>query len=94
MLHRLTFRRTEEGCLHIVAHPDPAEQGSPVMVVDHADPAVFATALGLAGTSTEAESTLSVVAQQAWERHGLEVCCEAVDLMTGQMDSLGFRPKD
>jgi hypothetical protein len=94
MLHRLTFRRTEEGCLHIVAHPDQAGQGSPIMVVDHADPTVFAAALGLAGTSTDAESTLSVVAQQAWEHHGLEVCCEAVDLMTDQMESLGFRPKN
>jgi hypothetical protein len=93
MSFRLTFRRTEKECLHVVAHPDPPTQGTPAMIVDFADPTAFTTAVGLAGVGTEFESTLSVAAEEAWKNHGIEVCCEAVALMTGQLDSLGFRPK-
>ena len=93
MSFRLTFRRTEEECLHVVAHPDPSDPSAHVMVGEHADPTVFTTALGRAGVSTEFESSLSLAAEQAWKNQGLEVCCEAVDLMAGQLDSLGFRPK-
>jgi hypothetical protein len=63
------------------------------MIVDFADPTGFTTALGLAGVATEFESTLSVAAEEAWKNRGIEVCCETVALMTGQLDSLGFRPK-
>lgn len=38
MLFRLTFRRTKEDCLHVVAHPDSSRQGAHVLVADHTDP--------------------------------------------------------
>ncbi len=93
MSFRLTFRKTEKERLHVVAHPDPSGPGAHAMVVEHADPTVFTSALGQTGVSTEFESSLSIAAQQAWNNQGMEVCCEAVDLMAGQLDSLGFRAK-
>lgn len=87
----LTFRRKEKDCLHVIAHPASSRPAEPVMVDDHADPTVFTTALGLAGVSTEFESTLSVAAEEAWRTQGVEVCCEAIDLMAGQLENLSFR---
>jgi len=89
-----TFRRTKEDCLHVVAHPDSSRQRAHMMAADHTDPTVFTTALGLAGVSTESESTLSFAAQEAWRNRGLEVCCEAIDLMPGQVETLSFRPTE
>jgi hypothetical protein len=93
MSYRLTFRKTEKERLHVVAHPDPSGPGGHVMLVEHADPTAFTGALGRAGVNTEFESSLSIAAEQAWKNDGVEVCCESVELMAGQLDSLGFRPK-
>jgi hypothetical protein len=94
LAYRLSFRRTEDECLHVVAHPDPSKYDAEILTVDHADPTVFITALGAAGVSTEFETNLSIAAESAWMNHGIEVCCEAAELMDGQLKGIGFRPRD
>jgi hypothetical protein len=92
MLYRLTFRKTDDNCLHVTAYPDKQVEDSHLLVGDHVDPTVFNAALGLAGVSTESESDLAVAAEKAWKSPGLDVCCEAADLMDGQLHTLGLRP--
>jgi hypothetical protein len=92
MLYRVTFLRTAVNCLHMVAHPDKGAKNPQVLVAEHEDPTVFATALRRAGVSTAIESELGVAAGRAWDKPKIDVCCEAADLMSGQLETLGFRP--
>ena len=92
MLYRRTFRKTDDNFLRVTAHPAKQPKVSHVLVVDHVDPSVFNTALGLAGVNTESESELAIAAEQAWGSPGIEVCCEVADLMSGQLDVLGLQP--
>jgi hypothetical protein len=89
MAFRLTFRKDQE-FLQVTAHPDASMENRQTLITEHADPTVFATALGIAGVSTAPESTLAAAAEQAWESPGIEICCEAADLTPGQLNSLGF----
>jgi hypothetical protein len=90
MLYRITFRKTDDNHLHIAAHPGKNAEDQHVLVGDYENPVLFARALGLAGVSSATECQLAIAAEMAWDRHRVEICCEAADFMDGELETLNF----
>jgi hypothetical protein len=56
----------------------------------HLNPDVLAVASRPVGVSEHDVLDLKSIAEQAWEEEGLDVCCEAIELDSEQIKSLGF----
>jgi hypothetical protein len=86
MIYRLAFRKTKDAYLKITA----SAKGTPVLVAIHLDPHVLTVAARLAGVGEQDVHELSSTGSKAWVADGLDVCCEAIDLDSDQIKSLGF----
>jgi hypothetical protein len=86
VIYRLAFIKTKDGYLKITA----SAKGSPVLVAIHLNPHVLNVAARLAGIGEQDIHELSSTASKAWVEESLDVCCEAIDLDSEQIKSLGF----
>jgi hypothetical protein len=86
MIYRLAFMKTEDAYLKITA----SAKGTPVLVALHLNPQVLTVAARLAEVSEQDVHDLGSTASKAWAEEGLDVCCEAIELDSDQIKSLGF----
>jgi len=86
MISRLAFRKTTDDYLKVTA----SAKGTPALVAIHLNPHVLAAAARIVGISDDNIQELSSTASKAWAEEGLDVCCEAIELNSEQIEILGF----
>jgi hypothetical protein len=86
MTYRLAFRKTTDGYLKLMT----SAKGTPALVAIHLNPHVLASAARIAGVSDNDIQELSSTASKACAEEGLDVCCEAIELNSEQIEILGF----
>jgi hypothetical protein len=86
MIFRLAFVKTQDAYLKVTA----SARGAPVLVAIHLNPHTFAIAARLAGVKEQDTHELGNAASKAWEETGMDVCCEAIELDSDQLTTMGF----
>ncbi len=86
MIYRLAFMRTQDAYLKVTA----SAKGTPQFVAIHLNPHVLTAAARIARIREQDVHELSTTASKAWVEEGLDVCCEAIEMDSEQLKSLGF----
>jgi hypothetical protein len=86
MTYRLAFLRTKDGYLKVTA----SAQGAPLLVAIHLNPDALTMTARMANISQQDVYSLNWTANRAWDSDGMDLCCEAIELDSDQIKSLGF----
>jgi hypothetical protein len=88
MLFRMAFKTTDDNYLQVTAFT----KGLQNMMAVHLNAEVFATAVKIAGIAEPASTELVDAAKEAYLQHGMDVCCELIDLERDQLGALCLAP--